>query len=178
MAKKSAAKVTFDLLLAATGGGTDREELESVRVKAESRVRELEQELVIARGELKSVNDELNEPIRRAIRAARELDVEVPEQYLAVGVGKSGGGKSKAGNGNKYRFISNGRAPVTYSLSDASWYLTKGCGGTNKDGRFNADELRNFIHQQTGTNPEDMGMNDKVDFSLPNNKTLTMERVQ
>ena len=178
MAKKGAGKVTFDLLLAATGGGTDMDELENAKQKAESRVSELEQELTTARGELKSARDELNEPIRRAIRAARELNVEIPEKYAGVAVGKSSGAKSKAGNGHKYAFTTNGREPVTYSLSEAAWYYSKDCGGTNKLGRMTADELRTHIESETGVTPEVMELQDTVSFTLPNGKEYTMERIQ
>ena len=180
MAKKAGGALSFEQLLAASGGDIDTGELEKEKLAKQEALAKLEQEVARIKGEIKDLDGKLLEPVKRAVAAAKSLNMEVPAKYtnIRVNPGRISGNGNGAGSGLRFEFGSNGRVPVAYSLSEGAWYYTSECGGSNKQGRFTAEELRTYIEQETGTNPTDMKLQDKVTFSLPNEKEYTMQRVQ
>ncbi len=178
MAKKTGSALTFEQLLAASGGDTDTGKLEREKEVKQGELAKLEQEVARLKSELKELDGQILEPVKRAVAAAKQLNIEVPEKYANIRVSFSKSAGNGSGSGMRFDFISNGRAPVTYSLSEGAWYYTSQCGGSNKEGRFNAEEFRHYIEQETGTNPTAMDLQDKVAFTLPTGKEYTMQRVQ
>jgi len=162
--------VTFQELLA-TVGKADVSELQARKEKLEKRRAELQAKLAEVQRELQQVESELNAPIRQAVKAAKLLGIEVPEQYR----------QQANGNGNRsqgrYYWEAKGQVPFQAEVSRAMWRLSQGSGGSagkNGEGVLTAEEFWRL----TGMVEEQAELGKKYQVTLPNGKQVTFQRIE
>lgn len=163
-------KVNFGQLLAATGE-TDLQELQSRKSTLEKKRVKLQAELAQVQKELQQVQAELNAPIRNAVKAAKLLGIEVPEEYKTTG--SNNGGKSKG----KYYWEAPGQVPFQAEISRAMWRLSPGSGGSagkNGEGVLTVAEFWGLV----GLTEEEVKVGAIHTVSLPNGKEVAFQRME
>lgn len=165
-----AEKLTFEQLLSQVGKA-DVGELQAKREKLERRRAELEEKLGEVQSQIREIDVELNAPLRDAIKAAKLLGIEVPEQYQLKANGN--GGRSSG----KYRWECPGQVPFKAEVSRAMWRLSRGSGGSagkNGEGVLSAPEFWSLA----GISEAEVRLGEKYTVTLPNGREVVFQRVE
>ncbi len=166
--------LTFEALLAAAAeDDTEKLEAELQELKAE-RV-ELRDQLQEVEGRIRGLESQLAVPVSKAVRAARELGIEVPDEHQRVRTSTS---RRSSG---KYIWHCDGLKTMQQEVSRAMWRLSRGSGGSggnNGEGTLLVDEFWALVKEQTGSTEYDIEPGDKVTVKLPNDREVTFERVE
>lgn len=167
--------VTFGALLelASKGKGADISKLEERKAVLEARKAKLQAELGKVNEELGEIEAQLQAPIKAAIKAARELQIEVPAQYLRNGNGKGDCPRSQG----KYLWEVSGQVPFRAEVSRAMWRLSRGSGGSagrNNEGILTAAEFWQLL----GLKEEQLAVGERKTLVLPNGKTVVFQRLE
>ena len=166
----------FKALLEAAGKG-EVEKLEDKKATLEEDRGNLQAELSEVQTQLVKVERELLAHIKAATSAARQLGVEVPEEYQNRQASTKGGGRQ----GGKFRWESNGLMPKQEGVSRAMWRLSKGSGGSaGREGQevLTVDEFWALVESQTGQTEEEIKLGEKVKVDLPNGREVVVQKVE
>ena len=170
------ADITFTQLLKVAGNG-ETEKLEEKREALEKKLVNLQARVVEAQREISEVEIALSAPIRSAVKAAKELGIEVPEKYAEVTRTNRGRGRSPG----KYMWESNGLMPKQEDISRAMWRLSKGSGGSaGNEGQevLTVAEFWALVKEQVGKTEEELELGEKIKVNLPNGREIEFRKIE
>ena len=169
-----AVEVTFEILLAAAGAD-NMDELDSQLAKLADRENRLLAELKEVQKETERLSEERAIPIRAAVRAAKQLGIEVPKQYLDHRK-TPGNRKSKV----RYEWSSPGCKTTRETVSSAMWRLSKGSGGSGgNDGQgvLLSEEFWTLVKRQLDKEEHEIEAGEALTLDLPNGRVVTFRSV-
>ena len=164
----------FEALLKAAADD-DTEKLEGELEKLESERDELNSKLDSVKVRISTIETTLAVPLKKALKAARELGIEVPEQYRTIRTG------SNSRSAGRYLWHSQGITGFQAEPSRAMWRLSRGSdgsGGSNGEGILLVDEFWALVKEQAQKTEADIEPGEKVTVKLPNDREVTLEKVK
>ena len=168
-----AKRLDFEVLLEAAGRGEVKEAEKRLASLMKQRA-QLQRELDQVKADIRKAQAEIAKPVRAAIRAARELGVEVPEDYQ----------NPRVGNGvrrGRFYWEAKGLVPKQEEVSRAMWRLSKDSGGSaGRDGQgiLTVAEFWSLVKEQTGKTQDELELGEKVLVELPNGREVTFQKVE
>jgi len=170
--------VDFRALMAtvSNNGDSNLDEVEEELQQLEGQKAELQEQLDRVNDRMQELQGERAKVVRRAVSAAKELQIEVPEEYRQLTTG--GGGNRSTG---QYEWSADGIKTKRQTVSRAMWRLSKGSGGsagTEGQGVLRAGEFWGLVREQHGVAEEDLTAGDELQVELPNGREVTVTKVQ
>ena len=157
-------------------GDSDLDEVEEELKELEAERKRRYEELSEVESKIREIKIQRNKAVRKAVKAAEQLGLEVPEEYKNLKSSTSSR-KSKG----KYEWSAEGVKTKQQTVSSAMWRLSKGSGGSagsNGQGVLRSGEFWQLIEEQTGKSEEDIEAGDELTVELPNERVITFRRVE
>jgi len=120
------------------------------------------------------VENELQAPIREAVKAARILGIEVPEEYQNTRTANNSGSGAPRG---KYIWEAENGKPFQGSVSDAMWRYSKGSGGSLGKNGERVLSVSEFW-KTAGLSEEEVKPGERYEVTLPNDKKIAFQKVE
>jgi len=170
--------VDFEALIGTVGvkSGSDVSELKDELEKLENRKDQLQKELSETTDRMRQLKEQRSISVRKAVKAADQLGIEVPERYRKLA--NTYRGRSRSG---KYEWKTEGLKRKKQSVSAAMWRLSKGSGGSagsENTGILLSGEFWNLVREQTNKTEDDIGPGDELTVVLPNGRKIRFTKVQ
>jgi len=166
--------------------GLDREELQATIDEAQeerdtiaAQIEELQDARKAAITRAQEAENRLQSPLRKAVKSAELVGIEVPAAYLSQLRRPGGSGNSNGGRpSGSYFWQPEGLTSRTCSVSRAMWSYSRGSGGsagTKGEGYLTSEEFWKLVEEQTGKTNLEPG--EEVTLTLPNDRVLTVQRL-
>ena len=173
-----AQRLNFEALVTTVSenGDKDLEELEGQLEDLGKREADLQGELADVRQRIREIEKERNAAVRKAVKAARELGIQVPEEYQNLRVSR----RNRKSSG-KYEWSADGVKTIQQTVSSAMWRLSKGSGGSagsNDQGVLRSGEFWQLVGEQTDKTEGEIEVGEETTVELPNEREVTFRRVE